>query len=97
MPSEDAAARISCNCRRRVAVEGITEFSRRRCAGTHPQDRYAWMVERNVRRTGLGNRRAVRAVWYTPRYLVTVKWSNSDRNAVGAFVRAIQKQFAEDR
>lgn len=36
-------------------------------------------------------------VWYTPRYLVTVKWSNSDRNAVGAFVRAIQKQFAEDR
>jgi hypothetical protein len=36
-------------------------------------------------------------VWYTPRYFVTVKWSNSDRNAVGAFVRAIEKQFAEDR
>ena len=36
-------------------------------------------------------------VWYTPRYFIVVKWRSSDRNAVGAFVRAIEKQFAEDR
>ena len=34
-------------------------------------------------------------VWYTSRYFVAVKWRNSDRSAVSAFVRAIQKQFAE--
>jgi hypothetical protein len=34
-------------------------------------------------------------VWYTPRYFVTVKWRNSDRSAISAFVRAIEKQFAE--
>jgi hypothetical protein len=36
-------------------------------------------------------------VWYTPRYFVAVKWRSSDRNAISAFVRAIQKQFAEDK
>jgi hypothetical protein len=36
-------------------------------------------------------------VWYTPRYFVAVKWRNSDRSAVSAFVRAIEKQFAEDK
>lgn len=34
-------------------------------------------------------------VWYTPHYLVMVKWHSSDRSAVSAFVRAIEKQFAE--
>ena len=36
-------------------------------------------------------------VWYTPRYFIVVKWRSSDRNAVGAFVRAMEKQFAEDK
>lgn len=36
-------------------------------------------------------------VWYTPHYFIAVKWRNSERNAVGAFVRAIEKQFAEDK
>jgi hypothetical protein len=36
-------------------------------------------------------------VWYTPRYFIVVKWRSSDRSAVSAFVRAIEKQFAEDR
>ena len=34
-------------------------------------------------------------VWYTSRYFVAAKWRSSDRSAVSAFVRAIQKQFAE--
>ena len=36
-------------------------------------------------------------VWYTPRYFIVVKWSNSDRNAVSAFVRGLEKQFAEEK
>jgi len=36
-------------------------------------------------------------VWYTPRYFIVVRWRSSDRNAVGAFVRAIEKQFAADK
>jgi hypothetical protein len=36
-------------------------------------------------------------VWYTPRYFVVVKWRNSDRSAISAFVRAIEKQFAEEK
>jgi hypothetical protein len=36
-------------------------------------------------------------VWYTPRYFIVVMWRSSDRNAVSAFVRAIEKQFAEDK
>ena len=36
-------------------------------------------------------------VWYTPRYFVVVKWQSSDRRAVGAFIRALQKQFAEEK
>jgi hypothetical protein len=36
-------------------------------------------------------------VWYTPRYFVVVKWQSPDRNAVGAFIRALQKQFAEEK
>jgi hypothetical protein len=35
-------------------------------------------------------------VWYTPRYFVAVKWRNSDRNAVSAFVRAIEQQYAKE-
>jgi len=34
-------------------------------------------------------------VWYTPRYFVVVRWRGADRAAVGAFVRALEKQFAE--
>jgi hypothetical protein len=34
-------------------------------------------------------------VWYTPRYFVVVQWSGSDRSAVSAFVRALEKQFSE--
>ena len=36
-------------------------------------------------------------VWYTPRYFVVVKWQSPDRNAVAAFIRALQKQFAEEK
>ena len=36
-------------------------------------------------------------VWYTPRYFVVVKFHNSDRSAVSAFIRALQKQFAQDQ
>ena len=36
-------------------------------------------------------------VWYTRHYFVAVKWSSSDRSAVSAFVRAIEKQFAEEK
>jgi len=36
-------------------------------------------------------------VWYTPRYFVVVKWQSPDRNSVGAFIRAFQKQFAEEK
>jgi len=36
-------------------------------------------------------------VWYTPRYFVVVKWQGPDRSAVGAFIRALQKQFAEEK
>ena len=36
-------------------------------------------------------------VWYTPHYFIVVKWRNSDRSAVSAFVRAVEKQFAEDK
>jgi hypothetical protein len=36
-------------------------------------------------------------VWYTPRYFVVVRWRSSDRSAVSAFVRAIEKQFAEEK
>lgn len=36
-------------------------------------------------------------VWYTPRYFVVVKWQSPDRGAVGAFIRALQKQFAEEK
>jgi len=36
-------------------------------------------------------------VWYTPQYFIVVKWRNSERSAVSAFIRAMQKQFAEDR
>jgi hypothetical protein len=35
-------------------------------------------------------------VWYTPRYFVVVKWQSPDRSAAGAFIRALQKQFAEE-
>ena len=36
-------------------------------------------------------------VWYTPRYFVVVKWQSPDRGAVGALIRALQKQFAEEK
>lgn len=36
-------------------------------------------------------------VWYTPRYFVVIKWHSADRSAISAFVRAIQKQFAEEK
>jgi hypothetical protein len=36
-------------------------------------------------------------VWYTPRYFVAVKWRNSDRSAVSAFVRVMEKEFAEGK
>jgi hypothetical protein len=36
-------------------------------------------------------------VWYTPRFFVVVKWQSPDRSAVGAFIRALQKQFAEEK
>jgi hypothetical protein len=36
-------------------------------------------------------------VWYTPRYFIVVKWRSSERNAIAAFVRAIEKQFTEDK
>ena len=36
-------------------------------------------------------------VWYTPRYFVVVKWQSPDRSAVGAFISALQKQFAEEK
>jgi hypothetical protein len=36
-------------------------------------------------------------VWYTPRYFIVVKWRNTDRPAVGAFIRALEKQFTEEK
>jgi hypothetical protein len=36
-------------------------------------------------------------VWYTPRYFVVVKWQSQDRNGVAAFIRALQKQLAEEK
>jgi len=36
-------------------------------------------------------------VWYTPRYFVVVKWQSTDRSAVAAFIRALQKQFADEK
>jgi hypothetical protein len=36
-------------------------------------------------------------VWYTPRYFVAVKWRSSDRGAVSAFIRALEKQFTEEK
>ncbi len=36
-------------------------------------------------------------VWYTPRYFVVVKWQSPDRGAVGVLIRALQKQFAEEK
>ncbi len=36
-------------------------------------------------------------VWYTPRYFLVVRWRGADRTAVGAFVRALEKQFAEEK
>ena len=40
---------------------------------------------------------ADKVVWYTARYFVVVKWQSPDRSAVGAFIRALQKQFAEEK
>ncbi len=34
-------------------------------------------------------------VWYTPRYFIVVKWRSTDRLAVGAFIRELEKQFKE--
>lgn len=34
-------------------------------------------------------------VWYTPHYFVMVKWQRADRAAVGALVRALEKQFQD--
>ncbi len=36
-------------------------------------------------------------IWYTPRYFVVVKWRSTDRLAVGAFIRALEKQFTEEK
>ena len=36
-------------------------------------------------------------VWYTPRYFVVVKWQSVDRTSIGLLVRALQKQFAEEK
>jgi hypothetical protein len=36
-------------------------------------------------------------VWYTPRYFIVVKWRSSDRSAVGALVRVLERQFAADK
>ncbi|MBZ5594024.1 MAG: hypothetical protein LAP39_17425 [Acidobacteriia bacterium] len=36
-------------------------------------------------------------VWYTRRYFVVVQWRGSDRSAVSAFVRALEKQFADEK
>jgi hypothetical protein len=36
-------------------------------------------------------------VWYTVRYFVVVRWRSADRIAIGAFIRALQKQFAEEK
>ena len=36
-------------------------------------------------------------VWYTPRYFVVVRWQSQDRNAVAEFIRALQKQYAEEK
>ncbi len=36
-------------------------------------------------------------VWYTPRYFVMVRWRSADRTAISAFIRVLQKQFAEER
>ena len=34
-------------------------------------------------------------VWYTPRYFVVTRWQSTDRDAVKALIRGMQKQFAE--
>jgi hypothetical protein len=34
-------------------------------------------------------------VWYTPRYFVVTRWQRTDRDAVKALIRGMQKQFAE--
>jgi hypothetical protein len=36
-------------------------------------------------------------VWYTARYFVVVRWRNTDRAALGVFVRAVEKQFAQEK
>jgi hypothetical protein len=36
-------------------------------------------------------------VWYTPHYFIVARWRSLDRNAVSAFMRAIEQQFAEDK
>ena len=36
-------------------------------------------------------------VCYTPRYFVVVEWQSPDRSAVAAFIRALEKQFGEEK
>jgi len=36
-------------------------------------------------------------VWYTPRYFVVIKWQSADREAVGALIRSLEKQFQEQK
>jgi hypothetical protein len=36
-------------------------------------------------------------VWYTPHYFVVVRWHGADRPMVSALIRALEKQFAEEK
>jgi hypothetical protein len=36
-------------------------------------------------------------VWYTRRYFVVVTWRGADRPVVGAFIRALEKQFTDEK
>jgi hypothetical protein len=36
-------------------------------------------------------------VWYTPQYFVVVRWHGGDRSMISALIRALEKQFAEEK
>jgi hypothetical protein len=58
--TKPSSTRLLPGCGRRLEVENVADFGGRRCTGIGPHVRDARRVERNVRRAGFSDHRAIR-------------------------------------